>query len=518
MKKIIISIILAAMAITPLLAQSSQITFYERDRYELANTAVKKITEPLTSEQQILIALVYTKMKKNAEDIFDNTIIMENIIFHYCGKDGGLRTQIHELPRYGYPERGRIGNYTKTWNNVWQWYLKKRTELDKTATDDDRKREAERANFKLGKGDLVHSISDAYVQWAMHAPGEKESDYTSRIANNAVAAFDSIAFLVCDSKWKAGLMSITKEEYDNDKHLQHFSLNYRIGERPWSIPGQCKVGYGEMKYARMSTVDDDECYAEGIHFMEGILVPTSFWLHLNGSTKEYLIHVSDADELNIKADEVKIEGTESFRSIVEAAIKDHVFNYGEYTKARVRRNELFKNINRIWSVYAGLSNAGMDVRLDEFIPSDATFSKSSAKMITESFQSYCADNLTRWMYGEYYGKCSSPVHLSSIVRNMDISDIGAINNAKTAVNAAIDRYLKGEALKNLEVPVDALCLIHGLAENPGLINAENKAYVFISSSKALESGYSLFRKTLRKNRQYSRTPALDYLNTLYKEF
>lgn len=501
-------------------AQSGQMTSYERGRYEIANTALKKVTEPMSSDQQLLIALVYTKMKKGVEDIFDETTVMENIVFKYCGLDKSLATDANYLPNFQYPEKNLIGNYPRSWQATGKWYKAERLKLEAKKTADDKARERERNNYKKGVGDIINSIARSFVPWAMRRDYEDDTAYHVRLKNHAVEVFDSLAYKFCDDSWKS-YMLVVKGPYD--KTSRTLSLKYYNSHDTESSPlqGNCASNSFDAANFNADEINVKESHALGLSFREGLCYPSTLLLSYRGMKDEMEVKLSSDDHFTIKGTAIKINGTKRFVDAVTPYLKNHVFDYSEYAASRIYRNTLYNKFYKVYGRYVYITGADPGIRLEQFMPEGPHFSRKVAERALNAFYSYCLVAAQRGLYGRYLGSSANLISLKGIA---DVLKNGSIAACYEAVNKTIDNHLYTLAGKITREQVkavyprgelaDGLALIFGLYLSESDLDVNEKAKLFVEACRPLNSRYNAAKGKVK----YDDAPYVSFLFKLYPEF
>ena len=519
MKKIAVFFVFLFCSFT-VLAQSGTMTDYERGRYEIANTALKKVTEPLNQEQQLLIALVYTKMRKDVEDIFDATTVMENIVYKYCALDGEFASDANYLPQFRYPEKNLIGNYQREWREAAKWYRDERRKLDATKTGDDATRERERNNYKKGKGDIINSISRSFVLWAMSRDGEDAAAYHARLDACALDVLDSLAFKFCDNAWKAPMV-LVKGRYDND--AGELALKYfNAGDRE-SRPLQGRFAISAFDASLFDTKDvvESESYAMGLSFRDGLCYPSALCLNLRGVKDGISVKFAPDDAFTIKGESIKIDGTRRFVDAVTPYLKDHIFNYTEYVASRTFRNALYGEMYAMYGNCVRIFGADPGIRVEQFMPDGLHFSRKTVDGLLDDFCGYCLVAAQRGLYGPYISRCSDVISLDELRGNLRYADKAALRDM---ADKAVDAYLKSLAGKITGEQVgmacpegelsDALALIFGMHYSGSELDVNSKAGLLVEQCPSLGLRFSFKKIALRKDS----APYVRFLMNEYPEF
>lgn len=502
------------------IAQSGQMTSYERGRYEIANTALKKVTEPMTSDQQLLIALVYTKMKKEVVDIFDETTVMENIVYKYCGVDKDLVTDANFLLQFRYPEKNLIGNYRHDWAETAKWYRAERLKLEVTKTSEDVARERERNNYKKGRGEILNDISKNFISWAMRMDGEDDTAYHVRLHTYALAVFDSLAYRSCDKSWKS-VMVITKGRYDNvsgELGLKYFNVDDREMK-----PLQARFAINAFDASVFDTEDivESESHAAGLFFKDGLCYPSTLYLSLRGVKDDIVVNLGPDEGLTIRGDAVKIDGTKRFIDAVTPYLKNHVFDYSEYAESRIYRNALYGEFYKVYDRCVDIFGADPAVRVEQFMPKGTNFSRETADKTLSSFCDYCLTAAQRGLYGPYISRCSNVISLDAV---RDALKNGEKSTLREVADRAVDAHLSSIAARITEEQIrkdlpdgafaDALALIFGMYFSGSGLDVNLKAKFLVEQCPSLGVKFALNRLALRKEG----TPYLKFLLNEYPEF
>lgn len=500
-------------------AQSGTMTAYERGRYEIANTALKMVTEPMNSDQQLLIALVYTKMKKEVVDIFDETTVMENIVFKYCGFDSSLATDANYLPNFQYPDRNLIGNYPRSWRETGKWYREERLKLETTKTSEDRTREKERNNYKKGVGLILDNITTSFISWAMRRDYEDDTSYHVRLKRHATEVFDSLAYKFCDEAWKTH-MSIVRGEYDYTAGT--LSLRYFDNRSPESEPlqGSFPTDVAEAAYFNPFDIDVRESHAFGLSFRDGLCYPSTLVLNYRGRRDEIEVKLAPDDHFRIEGESVRIEGTKRFVDSVTPYLRNHVFDYSVYAASRTYRTGLYNRLFEVYGKYVRVAGADPGMRLEKFMPEGPHFSSGIVESTLDDFDAFCLVSARKWLYGRFAAYATNMVSLREI---SDVLKKGSIEECLAAINRTVDAHLHNLAGRITPGQADGECSRGELADGAALIlgmhtsgislDMNAKAKSFVEASNPLSSRYNANKRKWRG----SRTPYISFLLELYPD-
>lgn len=519
MRRIAIAFVFLCLCISSL-AQSGQMTSYERGRYEIANTALKKVTEPMTSDQQLLIALVYTKMKKEVEDIFDETTVMENIVYKYCGLDKDLVTDANYLPQFSYPEKNLIGNYQRSWQSVAKWYRTERLKLEARKTAADKARERERNNYKKGKGEILNNISKSFISWAMRRDGEDDTAYHVRLNTHALEVFDSLSYKFCDAAWKPAMLVVKGRYFDNPGELELKYYNVADVEST-PLSGRFSTNRFDAANLKESDIVVEETHALGLSFREGLCYPSTLCLSCKGMKNEIELALSADDHFTIKGESVKISGTKRFIDAVTPYLKNHIFDYAEYAASRVYRNKLFNKMYSVYNRYVYIAGADPGIRIEQFMPQGNHFSRKVAAQVVADFHAYCLVAAQRGLYGRYIDKCANHISLAGAA---DVLKNGSIDACYDAVGKAVCRYLFSSAGKITKEQVkasypqgelaDALALIFGMYMSECDLDVDSIAGQFVGQCRPLNSKFNMNKSKFKEDE----APYVSFLMNTYPEF
>ena len=206
----------------------SEMTSYELKREQLATQALEKISNAMSTSDQLSFSLILASiMEKNEGDRFAQTAAKEKFISMLFDFGDLFKAEAE----YWYKPQSSLSYYDarqiKGWSEIGNWYKTNRIALEKERTENDANRELERVKYNRGVGLLHKTISQRFSRWAERGELEKSAVYSKRLNEKASAAFDSICFSACKEAIKKNV-AVQKIGYDPDEEI------YKIA---WSIIG-----------------------------------------------------------------------------------------------------------------------------------------------------------------------------------------------------------------------------------------------------------------------------------------
>lgn len=194
-------------------------TLYEKQRCDLTNEAMEKITkvmESLSPYDQMTIGLTYAKTIENAENEYDLMIAHENFM-----------TALFGVSSLTEPESYYEYQVMEEFKSIAKWYFPQRTQVEKKRTALDEAREKERNS---GKETLYRNIKSAFVSWVKKGEYEKRDEYLLRLQGQAIEKYDSICSWHCISQF---FHNFDEKDlgYDADNEIYSLRVFHKVNEK-----------------------------------------------------------------------------------------------------------------------------------------------------------------------------------------------------------------------------------------------------------------------------------------------
>lgn len=227
-------------------AQLDEMTEYERGRYELANTALTKITEVCGFQDQLILAVNIKEALKECDDVYEEVLLIENFVIKTCKLGNTFKTEAAYLSLS--PDLSSVyeGDLLNSWKETGMWYASEREKLENIKTEQDALRELEREKDRIarksGYGPIIEEIVKAFVQWAQKGTYEKSAQHEERMRTKAVHAFDSLCFIKANDAWNTNVINVRwGGDYNADSETRVIELYYRVWDnKKWKETASVK--------------------------------------------------------------------------------------------------------------------------------------------------------------------------------------------------------------------------------------------------------------------------------------
>ena len=342
--KRIISIITALVLFlnTMVYAQNATMTPYEQKREKLAVDALEKITNTMSVNDKLLVAVNLEHALESVDgDRFQEMAIVENLLFKFCDFGELFQTEANLLAQSFDANNAYTGQSLQSWKKISDWYKKERLELDKSKTDIDIQREKERAELLKehpGIAGVKQRVREKFIKWATKGEYEKTVDFDERISKKGPAIFDSLCFCQFNEMFKSELkIKVSKYDADREGHPMRFYYGEEKNEKSyvdafWTLSPKQDQNLDEPKRS--------EIYAIGAFRNNNDIYPATY---------HYPWYIKD--ELYIKEWNIVLGNQEPIQIIMADVLKgtsiekiDHVFDYTAYSVNLITKSELIQQI------------------------------------------------------------------------------------------------------------------------------------------------------------------------------
>lgn len=313
---------------------STEMTEYEIEREKLSTTALEKITNAMSRNDQMSFGFALVGYLDSAQgDRFQETILVENLVLAFCELGDVFKTESYYYSHSLSMRNAYIGHSLQEFKQIGEWYKAERIKLEKKKTNNDIIREKQREELRnelLGLPGIFKNIKIDYLKWATKGEFEKTTEYNKRISEEGSIFFDDLCFkyinVFINNKMK---MTIPGNRYDADRDgcpVKFYYENIDGSEKAavesfWSITPQQYKNRGNSR-------DVNNSIAKGIFIKNNCVFPSIYSMIIN--TEKWDISIGAPEKVNISMKEVL---GDSF----QPNWTDHSFEYSKYLNDKEMR-------------------------------------------------------------------------------------------------------------------------------------------------------------------------------------
>ena len=356
-------------------AQDIELTPYEQKREQLGVQAMEKLMNTMSAYDKALFSVNLMNALKEAHeegDRFQEMVISENILFAFCDLGEGLQTEANLLTRSFDMSDVYAGEMLQEWKEIGRWYKQERLKLDQTRTDEDIKREHDRAVLmgeQPGIQGVKQRVRKEFLKWAKKGEFEKTVAYNERMSIKGPAVFDSLCFVHFNEMINTELHKAS-DKYDADREGINIRFYYGVkGNELSFVDGFWSVQPNDLK--TLGDIDWDGTYSKGLFQKDGYYYPATY--HWKWSGKGYWDEAQEFDIVLGEAESVSL----SMEDVLAGApiqTNKHIFEYSQYSIGVVSWNALS---DMVWDLFQGEDN--------DYLVADSTFGRIQGKRYRELF-------------------------------------------------------------------------------------------------------------------------------------
>lgn len=331
-------------------AQDIEMTPYEQKREQLGVQAMEKIMNTMSAYDKALFSVNLMNALKEAheeEDRFQEMAISENILFAFCDLGEGLQTEANLLTRSFDMSDVYTGEMLQEWKEIGRWYKQERLKLDQTRTDEDIKREHDRAVLmgeQPGIAGVKQRVRKEFLKWAKKGEFEKTVAYNERMSKRGTAVFDSLCFVQFNEMINTEMNRSVDRNYDADR--EGYGTKFYYGEKGneaayvdafWPItPQQLRI---------VEKVDWESTYSKGLFEKDGYFFPATYHFEMyssgwSTSNQKWDIVLGEPRPIVLAIREV----------IGDNVLCDinHIFDYSQYSLNLITQDEF---VWKVWNYF-----------------------------------------------------------------------------------------------------------------------------------------------------------------------
>ena len=405
-------------------AQLDEMTEYERGRYELANTALTKITEVCGFQDQLILAVNIKEALKECDDVYEEVLLIENFVIKTCKLANTFKTEAAYLSLS--PDLSSVygGDLLNSWKETGMWYASEREKLENIKTEQDALRELEREKDRIarksGYGPIIEEIVKAFVQWAQKGTYEKSAQHEERMRTKAVHAFDSLCFIKAHDAWKTNVINVRwGGDYNADSETRVIELYYREWDnKKWketaSVKGVLPLTPKEHEdfYKKTDRFEymNRLCwgsYALDLCLVNGKVFPSSACIRGKN------VNFAESGHFTVKADSVMRKYPD-----LSKYLSGHTFVYSDYINNIIFSHDAIKIMKKTYNVLNAIDKnidhtklfctsikEYIDLNSDDYVQGYPCFSELQFEiLIKEAIDDMLRDGrkqMTLWYYSPF---------------------------------------------------------------------------------------------------------------------